>query len=303
MPDIDVEQESGELAPGGRPIWSGTVSFGLVSVPVQLVSANRGNRVSLHMVTDEGEQLARRYFTENGKKPLTDDDIVRGFEVSKGEYVVVEDEDLERLAPEVTRDIDLTVFVPVDDIDPMYFVRAYYLIPGQGGAKPYRLLARVMEETGRAGIATFVMRAKEYLVALIAENGILRAETLRFADEVRTPEDVGLPKPARVAAADERKIATQMKKLYKATFNPKELTDTTAAELLKIAKKKKKAGDDVVKIKATEEEPAVASGDVIDLLERLKRSLKTDGKSEAAGASPRKRATTKKRATAKKRAS
>jgi DNA end-binding protein Ku len=291
----DIEQESEEAGGGrsGRPIWSGTVTFGLVSVPVQLVSANRSKRVSLHMVTDDGTQLARRYFTENGRKPLTDDDIVRGFEVKKGKYVVLEEDDLERLAPERTRDIDLTVFVPIADVDPMYFERAYYLIPGQGGAKPYRLLARVMEDTGRAGIATFVMRGKEYLVALIAENGILRAETLRFADELRSPQDVGLPKPARVSAADQRRLVTQMKKLYKAKFNPKELTDTVAAELIKLAQKKKRAGDDVVKI--TETEPEVATGDVIDLMERLKRSLKTNGASERDGKRTARKRTAKKR--------
>ena len=114
------------------------------------------------------------------------------------------------------------VFVPVEDVDPMYFVRAYYLVPTQGGAKAYRLLAKVMEDSGKAGIARFVMRAKEYLVALIAENGILRAETLRFANELRTAEDVGLPEPTKVSAADERKVAAKMKKLYKATFSPKE---------------------------------------------------------------------------------
>jgi DNA end-binding protein Ku len=288
VPDIEHDNDDaggeGSGGRGGRPIWSGTVSFGLVSVPVQLVSANRSKRVSLHMVTDDGTQLARRYFTENGRKPLTEDDIVRGFEVKKGKFVVLEEDDLERLAPEQSRDIDLTVFVPVDDVDPMYFERAYYLIPGQGGAKPYRLLARVMEETGRAGIATFVMRGKEYLVALIAENGILRAETLRFADELRSPEDVGLPKPARVAAADQRRLVTQMKKIYKAKFNPKELQDTVAAELIKLAEKKKRAGDDVVKI--AEPEAAAPSGDVIDLMERLKQSLKNDaargGKKRAA---------------------
>jgi DNA end-binding protein Ku len=297
VPEHDEENES--FGGGrGRPIWSGTITFGLVSVPVQLVSGNRGNRVSLHMVTENGTQLARRYFTEHGRKPLTDDDIVRGFAVSKDKYVVLEEEDLERLAPEVTRDIDLSSFVPAEDVDPMYFVRAYYLIPGPGGAKAYRLLARVMEDTGRAGIARFVMRGKEYLVALIAENGILRAETLRFADELRSPKDVGLPKPSRVTAADTRKMTTQMKKLYKAKFSPKELADTMAAELLSIAKKKKRAGDDVVKLKPAPDEEPVATGDVIDLMERLKRSLKTNGKSEARKA-PRKKAT-KRRSTAKK---
>lgn len=294
----DVEEQAEEFTGGhGRPIWSGTISFGLVSVPVQLVSGNRGNRVAMHMVTTEGTQLARRYFSENGRKPLDDDDIVRGYEIEKGKFVVVDDDELERLAPEVTRDIDLSIFVPVEDVDPMYFVRAYYLIPGEGGSKAYRLLARVMEETGRAGIARFVMRGKEYLGALIAENGILRAETLRFANELRSPKDVGLPEPKKVAAADERKMATQMKKLYKATFSPKELKDTMAEQLLKIAEKKKRAGDDVVKISAKEAEEStpVASGNVLDLMERLKQSLKTDGASE----SPKKRATRK--TTRKKR--
>lgn len=299
MPEIEEETE--EVGGHGRPMWSGTITFGLVSVPVQLVSGNRGNRVSLHMVTEEGTQLARRYFTENGRKPLESDDIVRGYEVEKGKFVVVEDEDLERLAPEITRDIDLSVFVPVDDIDPMYFVRSYFLIPGAGGSKAYRLLARVMEESGRAGIARFVMRGKEYLVALIAENGVLRAETLRFANELRTAEDVGLPKPSKVSAADARKLTAQMKKLYKATFNPKELTDSTAAELIKIAQKKKKAGEDVVKITEAEtEEAATPSGDVLDLMERLRMSLKTDGKSGGRKPAAKKRAVrrTRRRQTA-----
>ena len=297
MPDNEEEvQEPGGY---GRPIWSGTISFGLVSVPVNLVSGNRGNRVSLHMVTEEGTQLARRYFTETGRKPLENDDIVRGYEVEKGKFVVVENEDLERLAPEVTRDIDLSVFVPIEDVDPMYFVRSYFLVPGAGGAKAYRLLARAMEEMGRAGIARFVMRGKEYLVALIAENGILRAETLRFANELRTAEDVGLPKATRVAAADQKKLVTQMKKLYATKFSPKELTDTMAAELLEVAKKKKRAGEDVVKIEEREsEEAAEVSGNVLDLMERLRQSLKTNGASESGdgsggGKRPRKRAAKK----------
>ena len=300
MPEIDEETTSEEFGRHGRPMWSGTITFGLVSVPVQLVSGNRGNRVSLHMVTEEGTQLARRYFTEGGRKPLQSDDIVRGYEIEKGEYVVVEDEELERLAPEVTRDIDLSAFVPVDDVDPMYFVRSYFLIPGEGGAKAYRLLARVMEEMGRAGIARFVMRGKEYLVAIMAENGILRAETLRFANELRTAKDIGLPKPSQVSAAEQKKFITQMKKLYKATFNPNELTDTSAEELIKIAQKKKRAGEDVVKVKAEEsgEEAAAPSGNVLDLMERLRQSLKTNGVSESKGGpgpKPRPRKTTRKR--------
>src|SRR5207248_7073669 len=112
---------------------------------------------------------------------------------------VVTDEELERLAPEKSRDIDLRRFVEAEAIPPMYFERSYFLVPAGGSAKAYRLLAATMEETHRAGIATFVMRGKEYLVAILSENGILRAETLRFSDEIRSPEDVGLPEAPKNA--------------------------------------------------------------------------------------------------------
>jgi DNA end-binding protein Ku len=270
VPDVDTASEQ----PVGRPIWSGTVTFGLVSVPVVLYSANRGRPVGLHMVTREGTQLARRYFTEKGDKPLDDDDIVRGYEIGKGKYVLLEDEDLERLAPERTRDIDLKVFVDVNELDPIYFERAYYMTPGEGGSKAYRLLARVMEETGRAGIATFVMRAKEYLVAIIAENGVLRAETLRFADELRTADDIGLPDAPKITAADLKKVHAQIKRLAKAHLDPNELADESAEKLIKLAEKKAKKGGDVVHpAEPVEEESDSDSAEVIDLMERLKRSL------------------------------
>jgi DNA end-binding protein Ku len=270
VPEVDTASEQ----PVGRPIWSGTVTFGLVSVPVVLYSANRGRPVGLHMVTTEGTQLARRYFTEKGEKPLDDDDIVRGYEIDKGKYVLLEDEDLERLAPERTRDIDLKVFVDINELDPIYFERAYYMTPGDGGSKAYRLLARVMEETERAGIATFVMRAKEYLVAIIAENGVLRAETLRFADELRTAEDIGLPEAPKITAADLKKVHAQIKRLAKAHLDPTELADESAEKLIKLAEKKARKGGEVVHpAEPVEEESESESAEVIDLMERLKRSL------------------------------
>ena len=268
-----------------RPFWSGTISFGLVSVPVNLLPANRSEGVSLRMVSPEGTPLARRYFTSRDDKELDWSDIVRGYEIEKGEYVIVDDDELERIAPERTRDIDLRVFVKAEEIDPMHFERAYYLTPAGGSTKAYRLLAQVMEETGRAGIATFVMRAKEYLIAILAENGILRAETLRFADEVRTPEDIGLPEPGKPKAAEVTRIRKQIEKLEKTKFDPKELTDHSAERLLKLVRKKVKAKDeDVVDAPADDEEAPDTSG-VIDLMEILQRSLAGEsaaGKKKAA---------------------
>src|SRR5688500_5104729 len=225
------------------------------------------------MIGPDEAPVRRRYVCSKDEKVLDADDIVRGYEIEKGKFVVVTDDELEAIEPRKSREIDLQLFVDRSDIDPIYYDRAYFLVPTGGTNKAYRLLAEVMEKKDQAGIATFVMRAKEYLVAIIAENGILRAETLRFADEVRKPEDVGLPKVPKVSAADQKKIITQMKKLYKAKLNPKELEDTVGDELIAIAKKKAKAGEEVVKIAREERESDEApSGDVLDLMERLRMS-------------------------------
>jgi DNA end-binding protein Ku len=298
-----VPEHDGELgAEAGRPLWSGTVTFGLVSVPVNILPANRPKRVSLRMVTEDGTPLRRRYFTSKDDKPLDWDDIIRGYEVEKGKYVALEDDELERLAPEKSRDIDLQQFVNAEEINPRFFERAYFLTPAGGSNKAYRLLAQAMEETGLAGIATFVMRSKEYLTAILAENGILRAETLRFADEIRDPESVGLPKAARPKPAEVKKLLTQMRKLNESTVSTTELKDPTAERMLKLVKTKKKKGEDVVELPEDDEE----SSGVIDLLEVLQRRLaesKREGGGEGGRKSARKRSGARKRSAAKRGAS
>ncbi|HEX6908941.1 MAG TPA: Ku protein [Longimicrobium sp.] len=275
MPDREDAFE--EQDPVTRSFWSGTITFGLVSVPVALYAANRSQRISLRMVSPEGTPLSRRYFTSKDDRELGADDIVRGYEIEKDRFVVVDDEELERLAPERTRDIDLRQFVKLSEIDPMYFERAYYLTPAGQSTKAYRLLARVMEETGRAGIATFVMRAREYLVAVLAENGILRAETLRFADELRTPETVGLPEPAKVSPAQVKRVDQAIGRLLEDSLPGSELEDRSADRLMRVIRKKLRAGEDVVH---NAEAAAEGADDrVIDLMEILKRRLQ--GESEA----------------------
>ena len=269
MPEHEPMDELDDVT-GGRPIWSGTVTFGLVSVPVNILPANASKRRSLHMVAEDGRPLARRYFRTRDDKQLSPDDIVRGFEVTQDKYVVLDDDELERLMPERTRDIDLRQFVKASEIDPIYFERAYYLTP-VGSAKAYKLLARVMEESELAGIATFVMRAKEYLTAILAENGILRAETLRFADEIRAPGRIGLPKPARPKPADVKRIEAAVKRLTRTSLAEDELVDRGAQRLEQLAKRKAKQGEDVVKVELPEEEQ---QGNVVDLMERLRESLK-----------------------------
>src|SRR5436190_6655612 len=132
--------------------------------------------------------------------------MVRGFEYEKDKYVVVTDEELERLAPESSRDIDLRRFVDLQSIPPLYFDRSYFLAPSEGSEKAYKLLSETMAKEDLAGVATFVMRGKEYLVAIFPENGILRAETMRFPDAVRTPKEIGLPEKKKVPAAAVKKF-------------------------------------------------------------------------------------------------
>jgi DNA end-binding protein Ku len=271
VPDEDQDQEQ---EPSLRPFWSGTITFGLVSIPVNLYPANRESRVSLRMLGPGGEPLSREYYAPETGEDLESMETIRGYEIREGKYVTISDEELERLAPEKSRDIDLRVFVKRDEIPSLYFKRAYFLTPADKSAKAYRLLAETMERTGRAGIATFVMRGKEYLVAIFADRGILRANTLRFSDEIRTPQTVGLPqKKEEPPKAMVRQFETAIGRLTKKTLDPKELRDEYSEALLKLAEKKHAQRKDVVETHAKSRPEKV-----VDLMEVLKRSLGQNGK-------------------------
>ncbi|MGQ0816152.1 MAG: non-homologous end joining protein Ku [Gemmatimonadota bacterium] len=277
MPDRNGDVRS-------RAFWSGTITFGLVSIPVNLFSGARSHGVALRMLAEDGTPLARRFFCPKHEKEVDGDDIVRGYEIAADKYVVVTDDELEALEPRKSRDIDLRRFVNADDVDPVFFERPYFLAPGGESTKAYRLLAAALEQNNRAGIATFVMRGKEYLVAITAENGVLRADTLRFADELRGAEAVGLPKTKpKLKKADVTRMTKLIKSYASATVPDSELKDEYADQLLKLVKKKERKRGDVVELpeeSAKEEEP---EPDVIDLVEVLRRSLQ-------GGEQPRKRA-------------
>jgi DNA end-binding protein Ku len=245
------------------------LTFGLVSVPVSLFPAARGGRSSLRMLGPDGQPLSRRYYAEKSGKDLDADEVIRGFEIDKNKFVTITDEELERLEPEKTRDINLTQFVPADSIPPLYFERGYFLTPAAGSQKAYKLLAETMDQNGLAGIATFVMRGKEYLVAIFSEQGILRAETMRFSDEVRSPEDVGLPKKKAAPAATVKKFEKLISSKSKKQFTPTKLADKQTDELLKLVKKKEKQRGNVVRV----EPEADTDNKVIDLVQVLKKSL------------------------------
>ncbi|MEW6519986.1 MAG: Ku protein [Thermodesulfobacteriota bacterium] len=247
--------------------WSGTITFGLVSIQVDLYAAHRPKPASLRMVDQHGTPLQRRYFCPSDHQPVAKEEIVRGFEVEEGRFIVVSDEELEALEPKKSREIDLRSFVAVAELDPVYFQHAYFLVPSGGVTKAYRLLAQIMEQSGRAGIATFVMREREHLVAIIAEAGILRAETLRFADEIRLPAAIGLPPLEKAPAAMVQQLQQEMKKLRADRFEPKLLQDRHAHRLLALVQQKLKAGADVVEKPAAEE---AEGAEIIDLMEIIK---------------------------------
>jgi len=222
------------------------------------------------MLGPDGQPLARKYFSQKTEQDLDADEIVRGYEIDKGKFVVITDEELERLEPDKTRDINLKIFVPEDSIPPIYFERGYFLTPDASSQKAYKLLAETMKKTGQAGVATFVMRGKEYLVAIFSDNGILRAEVMRFPDELRSPKDVGLPEKPKVPAAAVRKFEKLISTKTKKQFSGAKLEDKETASLLKLVKKKKARRNNIVEV---EENSAPREGKVIDLMAVLRKSL------------------------------
>jgi DNA end-binding protein Ku len=264
------DEDEVELEPGASrrgALWSGTLSFGLVSIPVELYPAIRASRSPLRLLDGDGTPLRRHFFCPKDEREIADDELVRGIEVREGRVVTVSDEELERLEPKKSREIDLRLFVARTELDPVYFERAYFLAAAKEANKAYRLLCAVMEKSDRAGIATFVMRDREYLVAIFAESGVLCAQTLRFADEIRAARGLA---PARARAAPaavqrtERAIAAHEKK----AVDPRELEDEDAAALRALAEKKRRKGDTVVSKPEGGED-----AHVIDLVEILKQRL------------------------------
>jgi DNA end-binding protein Ku len=212
--------------------------------------------------------LVRKYFSQESGRDLDADQMLRGFQLETGKYVVVTDDELERLAPEKSRDINLQRFVDRDSIPSIYFERSYFLAPGGNSDKAYHLLAEIIARSGKAGIATFVMRGKEYVVAIFSEKGILRAETLRFADELRTPADLGLPKKKAVPRASVQKFERAIGKENRFDLR-KETQDVQTAQLLKLVEQKRSKRKDIVEI----EPGASQDGKVVDIMDALKKSI------------------------------
>lgn len=263
-----------------------------MSVPADLLAANRSLVRGLRMLGPQGQPLKRKYMCAQEGDDISTDDLVRGYEVEPGQFVVVTDEELEALEPDKSRDIDLNRFVPKDEISAAFFERGYFLVPAGTSNKAYRLLAHTMEKAGKVGIGTFVMRGKAYLMAIFAEGGVLHGQTLRFYDELRKPEDIGVTPKHK---ADPKLVAQMTKIIEKAAsdaFTPEEIRDEDEATVRSIAEEKYKRQEDVIEV-AGEEADADADetndsealldaqeGKLIDLMEVLRKRLAESEKSK-----------------------
>ncbi len=248
-----------------RAIWSGSISFGLVNVPVRMYSAIDEQDVRFHMLhSKDDSRIGYEKICKKEGKPVPDDEIVRGYEVSEGEYVYVTDEDLEAAAGETYRTIDIQDFVEVGEVDPIYFDRSSYLGPADGAEKPYALLVEAMEESGLVAIATYVMRDKQQLGCLRVRDGMIVLEKMFFADEIRPTKDV-VPKKAKVGK-QELAMALDLVDRFRGPFEPEKYEDTYREALLAVIERKRKGQEVHVEPVAEREEPT-------DLLEALRASV------------------------------
>jgi DNA end-binding protein Ku len=264
-----------------RPIWSGTISFGLVSVPVRMFSATESKELRFHFLhKDDLAPIGYDKVRKDTGEHVDPDDVVRGFEIEKGRYVPIEEEDLDRLDIELTHSIDICDFVDLDEIDPIFYRKAYYLLPEDGAEKPYRLLVRALEETVKVGVAKVVIRNKQHLAALRPYDGVLLLETMYYADEVRKPESVN--GKARLQKA-EVEMAKSLVKNLSDSFKPEKYDDTYRKELLDLIKAKAK-GQDLPEPREEED------GEVVDLMAALRESVERTQKQKKKAKRPAKKA-------------
>ncbi len=213
-PDGDVVTAAltGENGGIARSIWGGAISFGLVNVPVKLFTAVRQRDVRFHQLhAADGARINQKRVCSADGQEVAYEDIVKGYDLGGGQYVVIEPEELEALDPESTHTIDIEDFVSLDEIDPLFFDSSYYVVPDERGGKAYRLLLEAMRDANKVGIARVVMRTKQYLVAIRPVGEALVMSTMNFADEVVPQSDLdGLPGPAENVGDRELKMARQL---------------------------------------------------------------------------------------------
>ncbi|NNE73101.1 MAG: Ku protein [Acidimicrobiales bacterium] len=287
-----------------RAIWSGSISFGLVNIPVKLHTAVRRKTVRFNQIDSvSGTRVKQKRVSADGNE-VAYEDIVKGYELPSGEYVTITEDELAALDPAAVRTIDITEFVDLVDIDPMFYDNAYYLAPDPTTAKPYKLLATAMEQSGKVGIARFVMRTKQYLAAVRPQDGKLLLSTMVYHDElVDTGEIEGFDGLDEVEVADKELVmAEQLIESLSETFDPTKHADTYREAVLDLIERKAGGETEIIAAPA-----AVDDGKVVDLMAALEASVAAAkgarGRHPAAAKkapAKKKKTTAKKKVTAKK---
>jgi DNA end-binding protein Ku len=254
-----------------RAIWTGAISFGLVTVPVRLYSAVNRKTVRFHQLSSKtGARVAQKRVDPQSEEEVPYESIVKGYELAPDRYVVVEPEELDALQPEKTRTIDIEDFVELSQIDPIFYDHPYYLAPGPGGAKPYRLLMEAMRETGKVAIARVVIRNKEQLVAIRPMGDALEMATMLFEDEILPAERLEELREVEQVKTNKREldIAEQLVGSLAGEFHPEKYRDTYREQVLELIERKAQ-GEHIAVAPPREEKQAPAP----DLMSALKASL------------------------------
>src|SRR3982750_4590092 len=260
-----------------RSIGTATISFGLVSVPVNIYSsAESKTSVSFNMLHKKcGSRLKQQYICTNDGETVTRDDTVKGYEYAKDQYVVLSAEELKALEEKATSVIDVVEFVPLAQVDREYLEKCYYLGPGKGGERAYRLLAEALKETGKAALGQYAARGNQYLVLLRPVNGVLVMEQLHYAEAIRATSEV--PIPAGDVKPQELSLAKQLiEQTTNEEFQPQKYKDTVRERILETIQRKVD-GQDITTADVTDE----SGGKIIDLMEALKASLEKTAKPDA----------------------
>lgn len=250
-----------------RAIWSGSLSFGLVNVPVKVVSAIQQKEVRFNQLhAKDGGRVEMKRFCTAGDHEVPYEEIVKGYKLGGDEYVTIDREELEQIAPGKGETIDITDFVDISELDPIYFEKPYYLVPDKGGAKAYRLLTEAMEKSGRVAIARVVMRSRESLVVVRPLHGALTMTTLNYHDEIVDVASLeGVPRETKVAPK-EREMAEKLIDALTTSFDPEKYTDEYREQVLALIEAKAEG-------KTVVTSPAPKPAKTKDLVEALEASL------------------------------
>jgi DNA end-binding protein Ku len=254
-----------------RAIWNGSISFGLVNIPIKLYNAVSRKNVSFHQIdANTGARIKMQRVSAKTGEEVPFEQIVKGYELSPDRYVLVEPQELDALDPESSHSIDIEEFVDLAEIDPIFFDAAYYVAPGKAAEKPYALLAKAMEEQGKVALARFVMRTKQYLAAVRAKEGMLLLSTMVYPDEVVPPEQLPELESVDAVKVNDKEVAmaAQLIESLSGEFEPERFKDTYREQVLDLIERKA-AGEEIV----VEDAPAPDATSVVDLMAALEASV------------------------------